>query len=91
MQLEGLQSLSDNQPARFSAVITDRGPSPLENHISYTTPGDTIDRKAACNCLINRNNACQQARKLFRLPAFKRGNRWVLLKEGLPKFYLNSD
>lgn len=42
MQLEGLQSLRDNQLARLSAVINLSGTQPLENHISYTTPGDTI-------------------------------------------------
>jgi hypothetical protein len=40
-QLEGLLSMS-NQPALLCAVINGSAPSPLENHIAYTTPADTI-------------------------------------------------
>jgi hypothetical protein len=42
MPFEELQSLSENQSARLSAVINLPGTQPLENYTSYTKPGDTI-------------------------------------------------
>jgi len=41
LQLEGLQALRDNQPARLSAVRNGADNPASENTLSYTTPRDT--------------------------------------------------
>jgi putative transposase len=42
MQLEGLQSLSENQAARLSAVVAEHESKQIKTHDSYTTSGDAI-------------------------------------------------
>jgi hypothetical protein len=50
MQLEGLQSLSNNQPAGLSGVVNGVRVNLVKIHDSYTTSRDTIAQGAEAAC-----------------------------------------